>query len=190
MGFFAPLKRLTPQAGLFLLGLGASGIWLLGLAIQQMENLQPCPLCIFQRVLYMTFGLAAALGGLTPFRRAGAHKALGLALALAALVGFGTALYQSVMQARPDLIQECSLTDPGLVERFVNWLAMQYPPLFMPTGMCASQEWSLFGLSMANWSLFCFLCLGLLALWVTRWFGGTLFRDTEAARSDQGAPKQ
>jgi disulfide bond formation protein DsbB len=168
MEFARRLKRLTPQTGLFLLGMGMSAVWLLGLGIQLVENLNPCPLCIFQRVLYMSLGLAAVLGGLTPFRKAWMHKALGRLLFLGALAGFATALYQSVMQARPDLVPECSLTNPGPIERFVDWLATHYPPLFMPTGLCASQEWSLFGLSMANWSVLCFFTFGVLILWVTR----------------------
>jgi disulfide bond formation protein DsbB len=163
------LERLTPRPGLLLLALGAWGIAGAGLLIQEWENLNPCPLCIFQRVLYLVFGLAALLCALPPLSARGYRRA-GFGLALIALGGLLTALYQSLMQARPDLIQECSYTNPGVIERFVDWLGMRYPDLFLATGMCSSQEWVFLGLSMANWSVACFLALGGLALGFMRAF--------------------
>jgi disulfide bond formation protein DsbB len=160
------LERLTPRLGFLLLALGAWGIVGTGFIIQEVESLNPCPLCIFQRVLYLCLGLLALLGALPSWKRG--HKLVALGLALVALGGLLTALYQSLMQARPDLINECSYTDPGLIERFVDWLGMQYPTLFLATGMCSSQEWVLFGLSMANWSVVCFLFLGAFAVWLAR----------------------
>jgi disulfide bond formation protein DsbB len=160
------LERLTPRLGFLLLGLGAWGIAGAGFIIQEVESLNPCPLCIFQRVLYLCLGLLALLGALPPWKRG--HKVVGLGFALVALGGLLTALYQSLMQARPDLINECSYTDPGLIERLVDWLGMQYPALFLATGMCSSQEWVFLGLSMANWSVVCFLFLGGFAVWLAR----------------------
>jgi disulfide bond formation protein DsbB len=163
------LERLTPRLGLLLLGLAGCGTAGMSFVIQEWGHLNPCPLCIFQRVLYMVFGLVALLGALPPLKSRG-HRIFGVVLALIALGNALTAIYQSVMQARPDLINECSYTDPGLIERFVDWLGMQYPTLFMATGLCSSQEWVFLGLSMANWSVVCSLILIALALWLTRCF--------------------
>ncbi|MDR3323840.1 MAG: disulfide bond formation protein B [Zoogloeaceae bacterium] len=160
------LIRLTPRLGFLWLGLGAWGLVVASLVMTEWWNLNPCPLCIFQRVLYMLFGLVAIAGAL-PRLSARGNKILGVKLALIALGGFLTAAYQSLMQARPDLVIECSYTNPGPIERFVDWLAtITQSSLFMPTGLCSSQEWVFLGLSMANWSLVCFLGLGIAALWI------------------------
>lgn len=158
------LDRLGPRPGLLILGLGALGLVGAGLVIQEIYRLNPCPLCIFQRVLYMLLGGLALVGAALPR----GHRGWGLGIAGLSLAGFGTALYQTLMQAFPDIVSECSYSDPGPIERWVDWLGMQYPPLFMATGFCGSKEWEFLGLSMANWSLFCFVAFGALALWVTR----------------------
>lgn len=154
----------APRPGLFLLGLGSLGLVGAGLVIQEVYRLNPCPFCIFQRVLYMLLGVVALLGAAMPR----GQRAWGLGVAGISAMGFAVALYQTLMQSFPDIVSECSYSDPGPIERLVDWLGMQYPPLFMATGFCASKEWEFLGLSMANWSLLCFAAFGVLAFWLTR----------------------
>jgi disulfide bond formation protein DsbB len=87
---------------------------------------------------------------------------------LVALAGAVTALWQTRLQLFPDPSLECSYTDPNLIERIVDWLGMQWPELFLATGLCSSKEWELFGLSMANWSALMFLLLAGMLGWVAR----------------------
>lgn len=134
------------------LAVGCLGLVLLGMDLQAMYRLAPCPLCIFQRVLYLSIAALGVLGFAWPRVRL-----LWLALVggLAGL-GFTVAAYQSWMQAFPALATECSYTDPNLIERLVDWLGMQAPSWFLATGFCTSREWEMFGLSMANWSVLVF----------------------------------
>jgi len=163
------LRFTRPRSGLLLLGILSVLLVVAALVLQSWKNLNPCPLCIFQRMLFMLFGIVALLGAAL---RGGErlHRGFGAVLALIALGGMGVALYQSLMQARPDLVPECSYTDPGLIEQFVNWIGMHVldnailSELFLATGMCASQEWVFLGLSMANWAAVSFLFLAALAL--------------------------
>lgn len=134
------------------LAFGLAGTVVLGLSLQHLFRLSPCPLCIFQRLLYMVAAVLATGGFVWPRLRL---LWLGGVGAIAAL-GVGVAAYQSWMQAFPSLASECSYSDPNLIERLVDWLGMQYPSLFMATGFCTSREWELFGLSMANWSFLLF----------------------------------
>ena len=167
---FEPLARISPRQGLVLLGLAAFALVSAGFVIQEIERLNPCPLCIFQRVLYLLFAGVALLAALGP-GRPGWYKSAGWLLAGIALVGLGTAVYQTAMQALPGLVAECSYTNQGPIEQFVDWLGLLYPPLFMATGLCGSREWEFLGLSMANWSLLCFFSFGTAALWLTRCIG-------------------
>lgn len=140
------------RAWLASLALGCFGVVAAGMIMQQLLNLAPCPLCIFQRFLYLVIGLVALLGTLCPLAQLPAI----LAAALLAALGFGIAAWQSWMQAYPHLAPTCSFTDPTLIERFVYWLGAEFPGWFLATGLCTSREWELFGLSIANWSVLVF----------------------------------
>jgi disulfide bond formation protein DsbB len=141
------------------LALGTVGLVALGMELQALLRLAPCPLCIFQRLLYLAVGLVALGGVLWPAGR----LLWSMLVGLLALLGIGVASYQSWMQAFPHLASECSYTDPNLIERLVDWLGMQWPSLFLATGFCTSKEWVFLGLSMANWSLVVFAGIGGLA---------------------------
>ena len=143
-----------PQRAWFAtLALGCFGLVAFGMALQEMLRLSPCPLCIFQRFLYLLIGGLAVAGFILPLARLLWIGVIGLL----ALLGTGVAAYQSWMQFFPDPANECSFTDPNLIERFVDWLGMQMPSLFLATGFCSSKEWVFLGLSMANWSVVIFL---------------------------------
>lgn len=145
-------QLLAGRPGFLLLAVGCIALVGAGLVIQQLDRLQPCPLCIFQRLLYLKVA-ALALGGtiLPRWRR------LWLPLiALVAVAGLATAGYQTWLQWVADPSLECANGDQNAIEHLVDWLGMQYPPLFLATGFCSSRDWTLLNLSMANWSIFCF----------------------------------
>lgn len=134
------------------LSLGCFGLVAVGMELQLLLRLAPCPFCIFQRVLYLAIGGLALLGFAWP-----APRMLWTALIGAlAILGVGIAGYQSYMQAFPELVTECGYAEPNVIERLVDWLGMQWPAMFMATGFCTSKEWVFLGLSMANWSVVVF----------------------------------
>ena len=140
---------------------------LLGFAFYQQYQafLDPCPLCIFQRVGFIwmaTFSLLAVLHhpGRTGVRVYGA------------LVGLGAAFGASVagrhvwlQNLPPDQVPECG---PGL-----NYMLETLPltealsKVFLGSGRCAEVHWTLFGLSMPAWTLVWFLTLGLATGWMS-----------------------
>ncbi|PKO34552.1 MAG: disulfide bond formation protein B [Betaproteobacteria bacterium HGW-Betaproteobacteria-7] len=147
------LARIPVRAWFAMLALGCFGLVAFGMALQEMLRLSPCPLCIFQRLLYLLVGVLAVAGFILPMAR---RLWVGV-IGLLALLGASVAAYQSWMQFFPDPANECSFTDPNLIERIVDWLGMQMPSLFLATGFCSSKEWVFLGLSMANWSVAIFL---------------------------------
>ncbi|HPU79420.1 disulfide bond formation protein B, partial [Accumulibacter sp.] len=50
---------LSLRTAFALLAMAAVGLTLAGWAIGELMKLQPCPLCIFQRLLYLLIGLLA-----------------------------------------------------------------------------------------------------------------------------------
>nr|Q47BA6.1 RecName: Full=Disulfide bond formation protein B; AltName: Full=Disulfide oxidoreductase [Dechloromonas aromatica RCB] len=145
-------SKVPVRAWFATLGLGCLGLVAVGMALQTLLHLAPCPLCIFQRLLYIMIGFVGLLGFVLP---AGRLLWSTLAAGLGVL-GFGVAAYQTWMQAFPDLAPECGFTDPNAIERLVDWLGMEWPSMFLATGFCTSRDWELLGLSMANWSVLIF----------------------------------
>ncbi len=141
-------SKVPVRAWFATLGLGCLGLVAVGMELQHLLRLAPCPFCVFQRLLYAAIGLLGLIGFALP---AGRLLWSALIAGLAGL-GFGVAAYQTWMQAYPHLAPECSFTDPNAIERLVDWLGMQMPSLFLATGFCTSREWEFLGLSMANWS--------------------------------------
>jgi disulfide bond formation protein DsbB len=135
------------------LSLGCLGLVAAGMVLQDLFRLAPCPLCIFQRLLYIVIGGLALLGVLWPLARRGWAALIGGL----ALLGAGVAGYQTWMQAFPELATECGYAEPNMIERLVDWLGMQWPSMFLATGFCSSRDWVFLDLSMANWSLLVFV---------------------------------
>jgi hypothetical protein len=80
-----------------LLALAATGLTLAGWWIGELMKLQPCPLCIFQRLLYLLIACSRWPACCFP-----AGRAWGVLLGLTAAGGVATAAYQSWLQYLPE----------------------------------------------------------------------------------------
>ena len=146
------VSALSDRVCFAVLAIGAAGLVAAGLILGDVMRLQPCHLCILQRVIYLAFGVVAAGGVVKP----GWRRFWCVVLMLVAAGGVVAAGQQSWMQYAPELATECGFGEPTLTEQLVNWLGMQWPALFLATGFCTSREWEFLSLSMANWSLLIF----------------------------------
>ncbi len=151
----------SARAAFALIALAAAGLVGAGLVIGELMRLNPCPLCIFQRVLYLLIAFWALCGVIIP----GPRRTWGLLIVATSLGGMATAIYQTWMQLYPDLAVQCGYGEMNLIEKLVDWLGMQWPFMFMATGFCTSKE-SILGLTMANWSIPCFFAFLFAGLWV------------------------
>jgi disulfide bond formation protein DsbB len=155
---------ITPRRGFALIGVGAVALVAASVVLTDLLELAPCPLCIFQRMLYLLLGLLALTAAVWPRLRLAAGV---LALA-AGLGGLATAAYQSWIQAYPPPALSCGPGNPGLIEQLVYWAGNQVPWLFTAWGECTSREWELLGLSIANWSAVAFLGFSVVLLFLLR----------------------
>ncbi len=156
-----PLPQ-SPRLGFALIAVMAAGLVGVGFAIGELMRINPCPLCIFQRVLYLVVAAWALFGMLLPWLR----RLWAVLLAATASGGLATAIYQTWIQLNPEAVSAvCGAGEMSPIERFVDWLGMQSPTLFMATGFCTSKE-NILGLTMANWSILCFSGFLLAGLWV------------------------
>lgn len=144
----------------FVAGIGLVGG---GLYLAKTLNLAACPLCILQRMAYLSLALVALLGLIIPNRRAKALPAL-LNVALAGTGAF-IAGYQVWLQRFATDVS-CTANAPWW-EEFVYWAGEKVPALFNATGLCSEAGWKFLGLAIADWSLLAFsglLILSLIAL--------------------------
>ncbi len=166
-----------------LIAAGSAALALASILLTEWLALQPCHLCIFQRLLFM---LMAPLALIAAFTTGWVRRISGALTALAAAGGAATAGFQTWLQAQPEGSVSCLGPDMGPIERFVEWLGMQQPSLFMATGFCEDVALVILGLSLAQWALLAFLLALGLSLW---WLGGaphtlgTLAKNPQPARS-------
>lgn len=157
-----PFRLPAPRVFHALIAVAAFSLVGVGLLIGEWMRLNPCPLCIFQRVLYLVVGFWGGCGAALP----AASRLWGGAIVLTSAGGLATAGYQTWMQQNPEVATQCGYGEPNLIERLVDWLGMQWPEMFLATGFCTSKEYIL-GFTMANWSILCFavfLALGAVAV--------------------------
>ena len=149
-----------------------------GYYLQYVEYLDPCPLCITQRLFYYAIGIVS-LVGLLAARSVAWQRTVGALFSLAALGGVATAGRQVWLQhLPPERVPECGL---GLQYQLDNESLMTVVAfLFKGDGNCAEVVWTFLGLSIGEWSLAWFV--GFLTLGVALALGaGRLARRADAA---------
>jgi disulfide bond formation protein DsbB len=141
------------------IGLVPFGLIGVGLFLQHVLGLEPCPLCILQRVAYFCVGVFGLLAASVAPRKAA--RAVAVLMLLAALTGFGIAGWHVRLQLSPESLS-CG---PGLEVMLENFpLTQVLPRVFKGSGDCAQAGWTLLGLSIADWSLIWFTILSLASI--------------------------
>lgn len=154
----------------WLAGIALSCITAVGAALvsQHVFDMQPCPWCVLQRVIFLGIAIACVIGLLWR-SRAGRRVSASLGLLLA-LCGIAAALWQHFKAAAS---ASCNLT---LADKIVSrWLQLDsvLPDVFEPRASCADAAVNLLGVPYDFWSLGLFVLIGL-GLWrVARVVGRT-----------------
>lgn len=134
----------------------------LALVSQHRFNMQPCPWCVLQRVIFLAIAAACVLG--LVWRSAlGRRVGAGLGLVLAG-GGIAAALWQHFVAASA---ASCDLT---LADRIISGLKLDewQPDVFMPMASCADAKVNLLGVPYEFWSLALFVAMAVTALRVLR----------------------
>jgi disulfide bond formation protein DsbB len=113
-----------------------------------------------QRYALVLVALFTGLAGL--FRSRGLQVTGGLLALVAAVGGAYTAAAQSWLQWYPPEVVSCGRDLYGMIETFP--LKRALPLIFRGGGDCSKVDWSLFGLTLANWSFVAFTVLSLLLI--------------------------
>ena len=149
------------------IGATACGL-LLGYAyyLQYFEHLEPCPLCIFQRVAVCALGLLFLVAALHNPQRTGA-RIYSVLIGLVAAAGIGVAARHVYIQSLPPgQVPSCGATLDYMLEVFP--LTEVIRTVLTASGECGVVDWQFLGLSMPWWVLICLVVLGVFGC-VTNW---------------------
>lgn len=125
-----------------------------GLYLQHVVHLEPCPLCVIQRIAFIAVGLTALVAFAHNPKSLG-RRLYGLLLALFSMAGAAVAIRNLWLQSLPpDQVPECG---PGLDYMLESFpLTKVLPMVFKGSGECAKVEWTMFGLAIPAWALIWF----------------------------------
>ena len=154
-----------PQRMVFLGGfLICAGLVGAALYFQYVMKLEPCPLCIFQRVFVMITGLILLAGALHNPSGMG-RRVYGGLTALAAVLGAGVAGRHVWIENLPfDQQPGCGYSLQDMLESFPLLKTLKL--VLAGSGGCGEVTWSFLGLSLAGWTLLFFLGFAGLGGWL------------------------
>jgi len=156
-----------PFRAQFLLGfLICAGLLGFAIYLQLKMGLEPCPLCIFQRLAFAALGLVFLIGALHgPSNRPG-RITYGVLAFIAAAVGVGIAArHVYVQMIPPEFGSTCGPPLSFLSETMGPFEVFR--TVLTGTGNCGDIDWAFLGLSMPMWSLVWFVLLAGWAVWVS-----------------------
>jgi disulfide bond formation protein DsbB len=131
---------------------------------QYVLGLEPCPLCILQRVAVIALGISFLLLALRPPQRKQSKFLTSILLVMISSAGAGIAARHVWLQnLPPDKVPGCG---PGLDFMMANFpLSDVLEMVFSGSGECAEISWSFAFLSMPAWALIWLIVLGSFGIW-------------------------
>jgi disulfide bond formation protein DsbB len=146
--------------------LACFGLVGLALFIQTEYKLEPCPLCISQRIVFMALGLIFLLAAIHKPKPT-SRKVYAVLQVLTALGGAGVAIRHWWLQAhRESMIADCGVGFDYMFENFP--LKKAFTLIFRGTGDCAAIDWTFLGLTLPQLSLIAFTGLAVYAIFLIK----------------------
>ncbi len=145
--FAKPVLLLTAVACIVMLGVG--------LYLQLVLEMLPCPLCILQRYAFAAVALACLVTAALPSAATRAGAAIAT---VASLTGAGIAIRHLWVKAHPEVSCGIDPLETALNKVFIaEWL----PALFQADGLCTTEYDPILGLSIPQWALAWFVVFAL-----------------------------
>jgi len=154
-----PNRRLLNLAGF----LACAAMMGFALYAQYVLMLEPCPLCIFQRIATIGLGIVFLVAAL---HAPGVTGSRVYAIFVAIFAGFGVAVatWHVRLQNLPsDEVPSCGPGFEYIMNNFPLFDALGL--IFKGSGECAEVAWRLLGLSMPTWVIIGLGGLGIAGLW-------------------------
>jgi len=137
--------------------LGCVGLLSVALYMEHKMLLDPCPLCIFQRVMVLATGIVSLLAAIHGPKELGI-KIYGGLMIVTAVIGGAISTRQLWLQSLPaDEVPACGASLDYLMDVFP--LTEVLSMVLTGDGSCAEVAWRFLGLSIPGWTLVGFIAL-------------------------------
>jgi len=154
-----PNSRLLNTAGF----LACAGMMGFALYAQYVLFLDPCPLCVFQRIATILLGIVFLIAAIHNPRRIGA-RVYAFFVLLTAGGGVAVASWHVYLQNLPaDKVPSCGPGFEYIMDNFALFDALSM--IFKGSGECADVVWRLLGLSMPSWVIIGLGGLAIAGIW-------------------------
>lgn len=159
---------LSPRLSFVLIAASCAALLAYALYVQHAQFLDPCPLCILQRVAFIWIGLAALALAIHNPGKVGRWIYLVLLLMGGITGGAIAGRHIWLQNLPPDQVPECGMGLNYMLETMP--FAEALGQVFRGSGECALIDWTFAGLSMPWWTLIWYIALSVIALLVvTNW---------------------
>ena len=161
------LILLPPRRPAYLLGfLVCAGLMGWALWLQYGLDLEPCPLCVFQRIAVIATGVVFLIAAIHNPGRLGAAIYAGLTV-LVSGIGAALAAWHVWIQGQPKgAVPACGMGLNYMLETLP--LTEVISRVLKGSGECAEQGWLLFGLAIPSWTFVFFVAMIAAALALIR----------------------
>ena len=141
-----------------------AGLMLAALYLQHALDLEPCPLCIFQRIFVIALGLVMLVAAIHDPQALGRRVYGGLVLLIAGLGVVVAGRHVWLQHLPADRVPECG---PGLEYMLDAFpLSETLALVFRGSGECAEVQWTFLGFSIPEWTLAIFIGLVVAGLYL------------------------
>jgi disulfide bond formation protein DsbB len=155
-------KRRLVDVGVVVFCLGLLGY---ALFLQYYRGLDPCPLCLFQRIAIICLTVAYFLAALVTDRLRVLRIVVSVLIGLVALAGSGVAIRHLYIQSLPPgSVPACGASLDYLWDVFPVVDVLR--KVLTGSGECAKIDWTFMGLAMPAWVLIWLVVLGTLGVLV------------------------
>jgi len=140
-----------------------AGMMGFALFAQHVLLLDPCPLCVFQRIAVIALGLVFLVAGLHHPTAWGRFVYAVFVVAVAAAGASVAGRHAWIQSLPPDKVPACGAGLDYMLDTLPLTEVLQ--KVLTGSGECADVVWSFLGLSMPAWVLVCVSALGVAGVW-------------------------
>lgn len=142
---------MRPRIWFLLVALACAAMLGYGLYVQHVDFIDPCPLCVFQRLAFMWIGGFSLLAAIHGPGVAG-NRIYGGLVALGGVSGGAIATRHLWLQSLPpDQVPDCGMGLNYMIDTMPFTEVLR--EVLQGSGECAEVDWAFLGLSMPGWTL-------------------------------------
>lgn len=160
------IKVPSKRASYFYAFVVSAFLLLSSIYLQMSAGLQPCPLCVLQRIAFILIAVLFLFGAVAKLRKIG-NSVTAILASLSALLGIFLSGRQVWLQHTPN---HADGTCAASLEYMLQVLPFDQvlKNIFQGSVECTQVGWRFLALSLAEWSLICFVIFMIFSIWQLR----------------------